>query len=93
MVALKYADADGKRREVEGGERRKKVKKKVIFNPTTHHSQVSQPHLALRHPPPTKLGEAKPARTPVCPSGYDTVLKYCLRRTMNIPDIDECECL
>ena len=51
------------------GERRKKVKEN-IFSPITHHSQVSQPHLALRHPPSTKLGEAKPARTPVCASGY-----------------------
>ena len=64
----------GKKREREGRKERKKRKKGgVIFSPTTHHSQLSQPHLALRHPPPTKLGEAKPARTPVCASGYDTV--------------------
>jgi len=68
-----FSEKKGERRGEERKEKRKKGRKEVIFSPTTHHSQLSKPHLALRHPPPTKLGGAKPARTPVCASGYDTV--------------------
>ena len=69
MRKLEGVGAGGGRKEV-----KKRAKIRIIhFSPTTHHSQVSQPHLALLRPPPTKLGEAKPARTPVCASGCDTV--------------------